>query len=200
MKLVSSSDAKLLWRWSVIALSLMPKRVLAKVACTSDAECQKLLGSRDTKCDEDGYCTNPFHAGGCLYQKGIVSQPRVCNSEDPPLAADLGYCRAPPLDYPEVRIAAGNWESSFAGAWIMQILLSELLGVPTTIETGEPNMDADFYDRDMSLDYGVGYPFDAIEKAAEVGDCRILPKADTTEDYQMCAHVMPEVCRDSWMY
>ena len=76
----------------------------------------------------------------------------------------------------------------------MQILLSELLGVPTTIETGKADMSADFYDQGMALDYGVSYPFECLENAANVNDCREIPFAEG-EDYQPCCQVMPEV----WM-
>ena len=40
------------------------------------------------------------------------------------------------MNHPEIRIFAYDWESSLFQAWILQILLSELLDIPATIETG----------------------------------------------------------------
>jgi hypothetical protein len=87
---------------------------------------------------------------------------RVCNSNDPP---DRRYqinnatqhqqpgqefltCRQPEFDYLEIRIATGNWDSATMLGWLTQIILSELLGVPTTIESGsrESESSRDLYD------------------------------------------------------
>jgi hypothetical protein len=78
---------------------------------------------------------------------------RVCNSEDGPDAADLGHCRVPyeGLDYMEIRIHNQNWESVFFESWVLQILLSEMLDVPVTIETGSPGVNNNFYQPQNSL-------------------------------------------------
>ena len=44
----------------------------------------------------------------------------------------------PDFDYPEVSIGVGNLGSSMMISWMVQILVSEILGVPSTIETGLP--------------------------------------------------------------
>ena len=57
----------------------------------------------------------------------------------------MGYCRAPNMDYTEVRVLAQDWESSIFQAWILQIVLSEILDVPVSVESGLPGLNADFY-------------------------------------------------------
>ena len=51
---------------------------------------------------------NPYTTGGgCLYSKGLIHQPRVCNSEDIlPDAVKNGYCRLPDvgLEYQEMYV------------------------------------------------------------------------------------------------
>ena len=108
------------------------------VACTSSPQCEDIL-RRGSQCI-DGKCTNPLYHGGCL--KSLVpswNKTRICNSQDPPEAELLGYCRPSPMDYAEIRIAARDWESAVFGGWVLQILLSEILDVPTSIEGGSPD-------------------------------------------------------------
>ena len=107
----------------------------SSVACTESSECETIL-RKGSRC-VDGLCTNPFYDGGCL--KSLIpnwNRTRVCNSKDPPEAAALGYCRVSPFDYMEIRMGSGNWESVSLNGYLLQILLSELLDVPTTIESG----------------------------------------------------------------
>ena len=71
-------------------------------------------------------------------------------------------------------------------AWVIQILLSEVLDVPSSIETHVGGGALNFYDEQN----GFAYPkkanaFDTLYKANEVGDCR-----DTDEP---CAHFISEV-------
>lgn len=140
---------------------------------------------------------NPFANGGCLYQRWKHSHPqsrsyspsntnqsatipvriRVCNSEDPPLAAKMGYCRDDdPFDYMELRIHGQNWEASIFQTWVLQILLSEVLHVPTSVETGYSNAHANFYDMKDRLDFDSLNHDDwkCLENGVENGDCRIL--------------------------
>eukprot|EP00957_Ditylum_brightwellii_P099941 7615891-Ditylum_brightwellii.AAC.1 len=91
---------------------------------------------------------NPFQAG-CFHSripgwKGL----RMCNSDDPPNAVNLGLCEAPSadFDYKEIRISTENWDTAFFVTWLMQILLSELLQVPSSAETGTLDMNMNFYD------------------------------------------------------
>ena len=84
---------------------------------------------------------NPFYDnGGCLRSalngKGNHKL-RVCNSNDGPEAAALGYCRESPFDYTEVRLAGQDWETNYMSVWLLQIVLSELLDVPTTVSVTE---------------------------------------------------------------
>lgn len=109
------------------------------------------------------------------------------------------------LDYTEIRIHAQNWESAFFHAWILQIILSEVLYVPVSIETGMPDKRLDFYDHDMPFDYGVGYDLNALRNAQEIGDCRLLRRSPDQHRekalsegindgaYVSCCHVIPEV-------
>jgi hypothetical protein len=120
---------------------------------------------------------------------------RVCNSDDPQDLVESGVCRLPEVDgYFEVRIFANSWDSSVYESWILQILLSELLGVPTSLETGKPDAKLQFYDNDNSIQYayGVNNEADALQKAFSLnGDCTLANRA--TSDYQPCAHIVPEV-------
>ena len=93
----------------------------------------------------------------------------------------------------------------------MQIILSELLDVPTTIETGSPYKHMNFYDKYNRFDHGPGNYVRSMIKAREVGDCRPLgvhnrklfgpdgnnetsPAKDVDATaYQQCAHFVPEV-------
>jgi hypothetical protein len=49
----------------------------------------------------------------------------------------------------EIRIAAGNWDSATAMlGWLVQMILSEISGVPTSIESNMYGSSRDFYDRE----------------------------------------------------
>lgn len=105
-------------------------------------------------CTPEGVCWNPF-VKGCL--RSVLSKfekkLRACNSDDPPDAAFRGICV--PSEYEEVRILSQNWESPMFSSWIMQILLSELLNVPVTIETSMPDTEGsfNFYDPEMRFTF-----------------------------------------------
>lgn len=139
---------------------------------------------------------------GCLYNKlSSHKQLRVCNSEDY-LESDVdpvesGACRAPEFDYLEVRIKCQDWESVIFGSWVLQILLSEVLGVPTTLETGRPDAVMQYYDEEARFQFGTtSNNLQAFRNAVELGngDCRnIVQNSTDPEDYLNCAHVIPEV-------
>jgi hypothetical protein len=141
--------------------------------------------------------SNRFSDGGCLYQKKKDwTKLRVCGSDDPPEAAQLGYCRDDdPLDYMELRIHSQNWESVFFETWILQIVLSEILNVPTSVETSSPNAKVGFYDAVSSFEYGSSDDWICLERGVEVGDCRVVDNSNVKEDddYQSCCHFIPEV-------
>ena len=206
----------------------------AKVACTRNTECEELLftGSecRNGFCSnpfEKG-CLNALLKAAdneqtlfstsnstesegegirekiSAIEKRLKNMIRVCNSEDPPGAAETGICtdysqrdnkrKGPSLysDYNEIRIMNQNWESPMFAAWILQILLSEILQVPTSIETGEEDLKMNFYDPDNRFEYGKANEWGAVERAAEApgADCRIVQQQDK---YKSCAHVIPEL-------
>ena len=78
--------------------------------------------------------------------------------------------------------------------WLMQILMSELLDVPVTIELSKSGGSVDFYDPELRFDYGaIGYDFDALENAHKYGDCRDVNNSNPEEEYTSCAHVFTEV-------
>mmetsp|Transcript_14130 Transcript_14130/g.30795 ORF Transcript_14130/g.30795 Transcript_14130/m.30795 type:complete len:932 (+) Transcript_14130:71-2866(+) len=171
--------------------------VEAAIPCFSIFDCKTKVG--DGSVCERGTCTNPFFRGGCLANqlKDDHHRVRTCHSEDPPEAAENGYCRPSTMDYVEVRIASQNWESVFFEAWILQILLSEFLDVPVTIETGRPGLNVDFYDLETRFDYGGSNDWTAMRTANEYQDCTQVKKLpgyyNSSEAYVSCSHVIPEV-------
>lgn len=123
--------------------------------CDSDEDCVA-FGGQDSVC-VDNTCSDPYE-NGCLRRR--LGSKRVCNSDDPLEAVESGVCRTPSMGYLEVRLYARDWESSLFQAWILQIILSELLDVPTTIETGRLDINRNFYrtgseikDTDPEIDY-----------------------------------------------
>ncbi|CAB9525114.1 Gamma-aminobutyric acid (GABA) B receptor [Seminavis robusta] len=139
----------------------------------------------------DAIGTNPFQKG-CLYASGISSKIRVCSSDDPPEVVGV-YCRAPLVQYDEIRIQPGNWESPMLTTWIVQVLLSEMLDVPTSIEMRAANIPPlSMYQPNNSMQFPPGaFDYKTFEKAHELkGDCS---KADRSQDnYQECASFYPE--------
>ena len=157
----------------------------AALPCHDSSECKRTLAA-GSECGADGYCTNPFYKGGCLKQlQPTRSKIRACNSLDN-VGGDNGACHIPTTTYPEVRIAGQNWESAVFHAWVLQILLSELLDVPAVTTDG-----LDFYDPSNSWEFGASsYDYEGLRVANELGgDCRQLQD----DDEQSCMHVMPEV-------
>jgi hypothetical protein len=180
-----------------LLLSFLASVTATPTPCTVDSECHELQGIEST-CGSDGLCSNPF-GSGCLYARlPGWEKKRVCNSEDPLDAAEMGVCTEPMLDYMEVRIMGGNWESITFNAWLMQILLSEILQVPTTIESALPNITANFYEQSGAFDYGDYDPHAAFDNALQYKDCRLA--SHTEENYESCAHVQPEFWGSEWSF
>ena len=175
---------------AVILVIVQLLQVAPSMPCTTHDECEGAY-RKGSEC-VDSLCSNPFSKGGCLYNmKEGWNKLRVCHSEDSPDAVEKGYCREAENDYMEIRIMSQNWESVFFETWILQIILSEILDVPVTIETGTPDAKLNFYDEDLPFDYGSANDWDALRLSNEIGDCR---KADkSSENYQSCAHLVPEV-------
>lgn len=165
--------------------------------CTNNSVCEPYFGT-GSQC-VGGLCTNPFEQG-CLYRKlPWWTKVRVCNSDDPPNAAELGLCRTPQFDYLEIRMHSQNWESVFFEAWILQIVLSEMLDVPTSIETGIPTAKINFYNASSPFQYGISDDWGALARADQLLDCRLASR--DPNNYQSCAHVISEVwdARDEWV-
>lgn len=140
---------------------------------------------------------NPYYeSGGCLRSTDKASKVRVCNSNDSPQAAKSGLChQSPLLDYTEVRMASQSWETNYMLTWLLQIVLSELVEVPTTIELGFPGNELDFYDPEASFGYGrTEFYYDELLTSEKVKDCRLLLEDDDHDNnYQACYHLVPEV-------
>lgn len=173
----------------------------ALVPCDTDDECTKQLRRSGSICkvrerDDDGkkYCSNPF-ASGCLRAvlgEADFTKKRLCNSDDGPNAAAMGLCHPPSVfDYTEIRIGPSNWESTLFLSWAMQVTLTELADVPSTIETDFEDAVGDplsFYDVDNDFGYSAATNnFKALEQANS------LPNGDCTLTSKPCAHVLPEV-------
>ena len=171
-----------------------------------------------------GDVLNVYSKGGCLYQKVYTNNKRVCTSEDPPEHATLGYCIDPSrnsntnsddpsirsinpngsggIPHMEIRIYGQNWESVFFESWLLQIVLSELLHVPTSIETGLSSVNVDFYNKDNRFEYGLGDDWSCLITGSQVGDCRNLSTNVTNsnktnnitadDSHQSCCHFVPE--------
>ena len=187
------------------------------ISCNVDADCkEKLLTPGSSFCDKNGYCTNPFEEG-CLKAMGetygkknltrieeVFDVVRVCNSDDE-RRGDKSMCRDPDLakyfKYDEMRIVSAGWNTIMLHSLMIQILLTEVAGVPATIEQGFKRATStgkgSFYDRECHQPHG-DYEFDhwktALPKSVEVkGDC------SKTED--ACAHINPDAAEffDKWM-
>jgi len=146
---------------------------------------------------------NPY-ASGCLRTKlGPEWRVRVCNSDDDAAATSAAgetngtssdvHCSVPDFNYPEIRIAPGNWESSIFQSFVSQIVLSEILGVPSTLETGSRDVLLSFYDERGAFPYPTrAYGWDDLRTANEApnGDCTYVLRQDAEAT---CANVLPEV-------
>jgi hypothetical protein len=153
-----------------------------------------------TVCLETGYCSNPFHHGGCLdnmkrRKKFRHEYFRVCTSLDDDDSVSNGDCQVPEAtwNYTEIRFMGNNWESVVFVTWIMQIVLTEVLGVPTSVDTNDSVKVIDFYDKHDRFDFGDGYDWDAMRRASEYMDCRKIEQPENKSDYSSCAHVSMEV-------
>jgi len=207
---------------SIISFSLPAHGI---VPCNDAGTCEELLW-KGSNC-QDGFCTNPFERG-CLramlgndgfsqkysrqsaddssvdeldmeaWRRRLLSAPRTCNSEDGPQAAEQGLCSENVNDYAEVRLSSQNWESAFVLSWMMQIIYSELVGVPSTIETGVFEKNVNFYDETNRMDYGQATRYEMFQRAYDAagGDCSIYNEANKEaggDDYLPCAHAVMEV-------
>lgn len=112
---------------------------------------------------------------------------RACNSDDDD-DTDQKFCTIPQFDhYPEIRIHNGNWESPMFMAWVLQIVLMELVQVPATVglSTSDTHMSSFYNPQNLMVYSDVAYPYEALETGHYASACY------TTNE--PCIHVMPEV-------
>lgn len=149
--------------------------------------------------------TNPFFSG-CFHQrKPDWTKKRTCSVREAALLKQLRHNQNdPPLcdppafeEYMEIRIGAGNWDSATALSWLLQIVLSEIVGVPVSIETAASTSSRDFYDVNgarIDNDSGVN-PTVALAKATAVQDCLAVTqnkRKQSQGEYAPCAHFITE--------
>ena len=193
---------------SIFSLSVIfSHATIYGVPCTTDNDCSDSQGLiQGVSVCENGKCTNPFEQG-CLnvmsekYGKKNIPFPsafektRICNSDDDITPEDKKICRKSTLAdyflYDEVRIAPSNWEAAVMMAWIYQILLTEVVEVPVTLENGDGKIGVgSFYDRTNGFTFVDGeYERDIITTIWEAervgGNC--------TKTDKPCAHMLPDV-------
>ena len=140
---------------------------------------------------------NPYDEGS-LYSYGLQDIQRTCNSED----TDTTKCSSNDLNYMEIRIHTGDWESITYESWIIQILLSEILHVPTTIDAGLGNVESlNFFHREGEYGYGRYTIYDSLSTAyhSENGDCISIIQSEKQRNPNVtCAHVIPESWRGTF--
>ena len=180
--------------------------------CSKNEDCGSSGGTTTigfiSRCLPSGKCSNNPFEQGCLVtmakirgednpinilERRIFNQ-RQCNSNDLDTSThDNKICLMENygVAFPEIRIAPGKWDSSVVSSWIYQILLSELMNVPTTLEFGGDehlkSPRGSFYDPESRLEFSdTSYRFDALKHADELdGYCENAKRP--------CAHVLPEL-------
>eukprot|EP00980_Cylindrotheca_fusiformis_P018109 scaffold5818_cov84-Cylindrotheca_fusiformis.AAC.1 len=194
-----ASSLLLLW-----LLLLLQSVHTGALPCDSDAYCQTVYGSPDSVCllNSTKECSNPFQKG-CLRSKGLVDYDgllRVCTSSDDDDPDEM-FCRKSRFPYPEIRIHNGDWSTSFWLAWIYQIVLVELLGVPVSVGlTTDAARKASFYALENNkLEYSTtAYPYEALIEA----NIQIRNGGNCEDTNKPCVHVLPEVWagqRSEWL-
>ena len=168
----------------------------ADIPCSKHGDCTFLGASFE--CFNGEFCIKSTVAGCLRNYKNDDGPSRVCNSADSEETIQRGLCREPSNEEMEIRIYAYDWDTSKFQAWILQILFSELLDIPVSIETGNPNVDFNFYSpQEVGQSQGVRYnEFSNLERALRhariFGDCR-LAERKVPAGYEACAHFSPEV-------
>ncbi|CAB9514096.1 Gamma-aminobutyric acid (GABA) B receptor [Seminavis robusta] len=161
---------------------------------------------------DDDTIPNPYIAGCLRETLPGWTNVRVCGSDDDPSLMEQGICRPAEFEeYMEIRISVANWDSPVILTWLIQIILSEILGVPASVETGRPHHleHRGLYDPMVSpvttaassgLDYTntTSSHTDVLVVASDLlqnqgtADCRVVNDDDKTDEYTACAHVIPE--------
>jgi 7 transmembrane sweet-taste receptor of 3 GCPR/C2 domain len=103
-------------------------------------------------------------------------------------------CRISDFNYPEIRIFQADWEASVFLAWIYQILLMEVVGVPATVGlTAEDTPFGSFYAVANDVPYlaAPGMSYLALDNAAR--QKRQYGSHDCLGTKENCAHLLPDV-------
>jgi hypothetical protein len=139
---------------------------------------------------------NNIHISGCLYQKNLTFSKRVCNSEDDMMMSEQEkerFCQRTPSaydveTYQEIRLIMKDWESTVFSTWIIQIILSELLGVPTSAETGsaDPERSLNFYSPYNTFEFSTANYYKSLENAYRLKDCSHAKR--TPDEYEDCGY------------
>lgn len=189
----------------VLLLTYFASNSEAGVSCESDQFCQEVYNTADTVClSTTKECSNHFQKG-CLQAKGIkgyTDKVRVCTSSEVSATATgaasgdededaIDYCQAANFPYPEIRIHNADWAASYIIAWIYQIALVEIIGVPASVGlTSETAKSEGFYSADNTFEYSAEtYPFDALRAA----NSKILSGQNCENTNDPCVHILPEV-------
>ena len=126
-------------------------------------------------CNSDDY-SNKWNTGKVGSRKANESdQNGLLNS-----SFGLGDCRTTPLEYPEIRIHNGNWDSSLLLSWIYQIVLMEIVSVPATVGLSTDDTKiASFYNVENAdmVHSKEAYPYEALETA----NARSIPSKEAKE-------------------
>jgi hypothetical protein len=117
-----------------------------------------------------------------------------------------GVCRSNvDVEYMEMRILTQDWESVQLENWLLQIILSEFLDVPTSVELGQPGWQMNFYHPFRAQDTGNNLERVSLANAAKYGDCLAIPleyrspdtppynQSDEDSTYRPCAHMVTEI-------
>ncbi|CAB9516288.1 hypothetical protein SEMRO_772_G200350.1 [Seminavis robusta] len=75
------------------------------------------------------------------------------------------------------------------------------LDIPTSIESGVPNLSLNFYDAQSSFDFQnaiLSLDLEELHLASQVGDCRKITNTQDPEDYKTCFHVYQELWPDDF--
>ena len=190
-----------------IAISILINEIIA-VPCNLTIDCESILNTKGVSICEDGYCTNPFQYG-CLHtmeekhKKGkmkntrfrkALEKIRICNSDDYAMR-DQEICRTPDwknhFQYDEVRIGGSNYGSGALIGWIHQIILTELLEIPSTIEIGNysSGREGSFYHKYPEIVYvedGIEADLNVLLASTENG-------GNCSNSLVPCAHMLPDV-------
>ena len=115
------------------------------------------------------------------------------------------------LNYNEIRFAGRDWDSPIIANWMLQIILTEILMVPTSVESYTPSLyekNQNYYNPFDVIDYNSGkhsFTYKEFERSTKTltnnvneignGDCRDWKdrgKEEEDDDYVGCSHVATE--------